>query len=225
MDGSGDPPKTDQEKRYEVFLEERKSLLATAKEAAAEYAKAIMALSGGALALSITFMEKLAPTPAAGTLWILIAAWSMFASSLLVVVTSFLLAQFAFFRQVTLSQAFLLAPSEAKMPAPVNAFAKWIQSLTILALVLFFLGLLFTIVFAGINLYAPKSPSPTCPSPCASQQSSPDPEKKGVRSGYEKDARTKGTPPQSSVQAAPPGSPAEDHVLPATPASATAHTR
>ena len=66
---------TPEQQKYDVFLEERKNLLATAKEATTQYVKAIMMLSAGALALSITFVKEMAPNPDPDTFPLIIAGW------------------------------------------------------------------------------------------------------------------------------------------------------
>lgn len=50
-----------QKSKYDVYLEERKLLIDAEREGARTLDKAILTLAAGALALSITFLEKVVP--------------------------------------------------------------------------------------------------------------------------------------------------------------------
>src|ERR1700741_5492620 len=82
-----DPPNLEYEyrkQRYETYTKERDALRKDSLEGSGRYDRAILALAGGALALPITFLEKISPHPAAWTFFILAAAWiSLIASVLL----------------------------------------------------------------------------------------------------------------------------------------------
>lgn len=73
---------------YDSYAKERERLNSASLEAGGRYDRIVITLGGGALALSLTFIEKIAPSPCLGTIWILIVAWS----SLLVCVVLQLLA-------------------------------------------------------------------------------------------------------------------------------------
>jgi hypothetical protein len=62
----------------------------------AAYDKTLIALSGGALAISVAFLKDVAPHPAASTIWILRASWLFLVGSLLSILTSMLTSQRAF---------------------------------------------------------------------------------------------------------------------------------
>lgn len=143
---------------YEVFLAERKNLLDTAKEAASKYAKAIITLSSGALLLSLNFMKDLAPEPKVETFFYLIGSWIAFSSSLLMVVISFLLATFAFNKQVTISEKFLLHSPEGEnnTKPDSNPYNFWIKTLNIASLIAFIFGLYYVVLFSINNL--PQTP-------------------------------------------------------------------
>ena len=49
--------------RYETYIKDRDALRSDSLEVSGRYDKAILALAGGALALSVTFLEKIAPHP------------------------------------------------------------------------------------------------------------------------------------------------------------------
>jgi len=64
-------------------------------EASEAYDKAVMTLSGGALAVSITFIHDIAPSPRSETLCFLAAAWSCFGLSISSILISKLTSQWA----------------------------------------------------------------------------------------------------------------------------------
>src|SRR5436190_18857803 len=61
--------------RYETYLKDRDALRNDSLEVSGRYDKAVLALAGGALALSVTFLEKIAPHPRPWTFTFLILAW------------------------------------------------------------------------------------------------------------------------------------------------------
>ena len=69
----------------EVYLQERSTLINLEQKNAEQHDKAVLAISMGGLALSITFLKEIAPHPLPESLvWVKIA-WSMFVASLLAV--------------------------------------------------------------------------------------------------------------------------------------------
>lgn len=161
----------DERDRWSAFIDERKTLFQTAKEASDQYSKAILTLAGGSLALSITFIEKVAPSPTRGSLWFLGFAWASYAFSMLVTTTSFLLAQFAYMRQIDISQAALLDQTGQSVE-PTNPYVPWMKRLDLSGLILFALGLALTLTFATINLGSRANVS-AASKPAAAPQSSP----------------------------------------------------
>ena len=69
--------------RYETYTKERDALRRDSLEVSGRYDKAILALAGGSLALSLTFLEKIAPHPHPWTFILLAAAWVSLITSVL----------------------------------------------------------------------------------------------------------------------------------------------
>jgi len=86
-----------EEKERQEYTEERKLLINAELESAKSFDKAILTLSAGAIGLSITFIQQLAPTLQAEKL--LCVAWSGFILALLSTLSSFLLSQSALRKQ------------------------------------------------------------------------------------------------------------------------------
>ncbi len=82
------------------YLEERDTLIEGERNASESFDKAMLTLSGGVFALSITFVKEIAPQPI-GTGWLL-SAWIGFAISLLATLISFLSSQEAWRMQRTI---------------------------------------------------------------------------------------------------------------------------
>lgn len=61
--------------RYESYTKERDALREDARQSGERYDKAVLSLAGGALALSVTFLEKIAPHPFAWSYALLAIAW------------------------------------------------------------------------------------------------------------------------------------------------------
>ena len=61
--------------RYEAYIKEREGLQSATLEISGRYDKSILFLAGGGLALSLTFIEKIAPHPQPWSFFVLFAAW------------------------------------------------------------------------------------------------------------------------------------------------------
>jgi hypothetical protein len=69
--------------RYDGYVRDRQAYLKESQEVSDRYDKAILTMSGGSLALSLTFIEKIAPSPLAWSLWFLFVAWLLLILSVL----------------------------------------------------------------------------------------------------------------------------------------------
>ena len=161
----------DARERWNAFMEERKTLFQTAKEASDQYSKAILTLAGGSLALSITFIKEIAPSPSERSVVFLGLAWIAYAMSMLGTTTSFLLGEFAYMRQIDLSQAALLETGTPTVTT--NRYVPWMKALDIAGLLLFAAGLALTLLFATMNLNARAKISSSQAQPWPTQTTTP----------------------------------------------------
>jgi hypothetical protein len=83
------------EQTDESLADYRKLLEQAYDKQSEAYDKTVIALSGGALGISMTFLHEIVPSPLGGTLWLLGAAWSAFAFSILAILVSILTGQWA----------------------------------------------------------------------------------------------------------------------------------
>jgi hypothetical protein len=130
------------------YLEERKLLIQAEREASQSFDKAMITLSAGALALSITFIRQLAPTPRDHVF--LYVAWIGFILALITILTSFLASQSALRKQRDVigeryQDKFTDGPSD-------GFFARLTNCLNWSSIVLFALGVASLTLFAVKNL-------------------------------------------------------------------------
>jgi hypothetical protein len=172
-------------KAYELYLADRTRLATAKAEAAKSYDQTILTFSAGAVALSITFLEKLIQRPA--VTWLLYVAWSLFGIAILATLYSLLASQRACTDEICdLDKQFrdlarITDAEENNPPAATelhafgktltwlrsfaalfsprsNAFGKLVRVLNRLAGVFFFFGIVFFAIFAKEN-WATMKPS------------------------------------------------------------------
>jgi hypothetical protein len=131
----------------QTYLDERKLLVDAEREAARSFDKAMLTLSAGAFALSITFVREIAPSPGCGCF--LFVAWFMFGLAILSTLISFLVSQRAMRRQRDiLENAYRTASS---VDGQENTPATVTKHLNFLSIVLFGIGLIMMVIFAIQN--------------------------------------------------------------------------
>lgn len=128
-------------KDYRAFL------MAAAQKESAAYDKAVMTLSGGALGISITFIHDIAPTPKAGTIWLLGIAWCSLALSIAAILISKLTSQWALRKAIKQVDAGTIGQQR-----PGAAFSAWTASLNVGAGMAFLLGVIFLASFTVTNV-------------------------------------------------------------------------
>ncbi len=127
--------------------EYRKDLIERGRKANESYDKAVMTLSAGALAVSLTFIHDIAQHPIQSSIRFLVIAWSLLVFSLIAIFISLLTSQFAFRTSVTQVDKGVIHESRAG-----GTFALATLWLNVASAVLFTLGLVFLVVFALMNI-------------------------------------------------------------------------
>lgn len=140
--------------KYKVYLEERKSLVDAEREGSRLFDKAILTLAAGAFGLSLTFIRQIVPNIISGTMFMLICAWVGFCISLLSTLISFLTSQFACSKQREILEAeyFDNYSGYDKKAIFKNKTAIWTKRLNILSIFTFIIGVIFLAIFSIINL-------------------------------------------------------------------------
>ncbi|MDP3297162.1 MAG: hypothetical protein Q8N09_06150 [Thermodesulfovibrionia bacterium] len=142
----------DKQEAYKIYLEERKLLIEAERETAQQFDKAILTLAAGALALSITFIQQIAPNPKSESIYYLIGAWISFCLSMLLTLISFLTSQKACRRQRDLLDEEISQSNKKCSNTKDNKAAFWTNLLNYFSIGFFILGVALLIVFSAINL-------------------------------------------------------------------------
>jgi len=131
----------------ETYLKMRDLYDKAELEVSGRYDQWILTLSGGALALSITFIEKIAPHPDIDTLFWLKVSWSCLILSLLTALISLVTSQSA----IRENRKEIDSAKEAKENHP-RRFSSITNGLNWGSLILFIWGTIFLCVFSFKNL-------------------------------------------------------------------------
>ena len=138
-----------------AYLNEREFLLNAQIDQTRSLDKAILTLSGGALALSLTFVTDIIPEPRNFLILILSFSWFFLIVSLLLTLVSFLTSQIALLRQVAILDV-MYSKSNSRIldkPRETNRFARVTYWLNVIALVSFVLGVVALTIFVGLGLW------------------------------------------------------------------------
>jgi hypothetical protein len=114
--------------------------------------KYILTLAGGTFGLSLVFIEKIAPNPEEGTVWLLATAWVIFGLSILSTLISFLLSQAACSRQREILDVWYKKNGKLSKEEEKNLFATWTKRLNWTSMGLFISGVAFLTAFSVLNL-------------------------------------------------------------------------
>lgn len=140
----------------DTYFRERTTLIEMEQKSADQHDKAVLNLSTGALGLSLTFIDKIAPDPAASTLWLVGAAWISFIVCIFVMLLSFLTSQSACRRQRDLLDG---EYSNGYPPDDVNKWSTGTHYLNFVAYACFVFGVIFLSCFSWANLKLEKQVS------------------------------------------------------------------
>jgi hypothetical protein len=144
--------------KYQVYLEERKSLVDAEREQSRLFDKAILTLAGGAFGLSLTFIKEIISSNKPVQIYWLILAWICFCSSMLSTLISFLTSQSACSTQRDILEATYLgnhAEQDGKSER-MNSAAIWTKRLNVFSILTFIVGAVFLSIFSIVNLLACK---------------------------------------------------------------------
>lgn len=139
--------------KYKVYLEERKSLVDAEREGSRLFDRAILTLAAGAFGISLAFIRQIVPNIKSGTLFLLICAWAGFSLSILSTLISFLTSQSACSRQRDILEAEYFNSDDKRPENKMkNIPAIWTKRLNIISVVSFLAGVILLAIFSSINL-------------------------------------------------------------------------
>lgn len=125
----------------------REWLVQTGYRVSETYDKSVMTLSGGALAISLTFIHEIVTTPKPGTVKFLAVGWTLLTLSVVAILSSMLTSQWALnkaIEQVDKKKIFDERPGKG---------SAWITAgLNIVALITFILGVAALAYFSIVNI-------------------------------------------------------------------------
>lgn len=135
---------------YQSYLSYRENYDKAELEMSGRYDRWIITLSAGALALSITFIKEIAPSPVPCSVLVLVVAWAFLVLSLLSALISLLTSQRAI-RDMREDYDASYKSGEER-PAPKMKFAKLTNWLNWSSAVLFICGVVALCVFSVENI-------------------------------------------------------------------------
>ncbi len=145
--------------RYDSFVHERDALRNCSLEVSGRYDKWILGIAGGALALSVTFIEKIANNPNIPSLIILGISWLLLISSVALEMYALATSQTAINEEIEQLEKdyenYLLSLNEGssyQLQREENVYSKRTRSFNTWSLRTLVLGILLICIFALINL-------------------------------------------------------------------------
>ena len=135
----------------ELFKRHQAQTWADLQSSSDEYDKAVLALSGGGLGLSLAFIKDVVPLSHAISLAVLLCSWICFAVAMLLVVISYQLSRLAQTLHLEHLQRYYLA---GKKEFPSNKFNSWLSWCNAGSGFFLILAVILTIAFAWQNISA-----------------------------------------------------------------------
>jgi hypothetical protein len=144
---------------FESLTKERSRFIEGRAEQSKTYDQTILTFSAGAIGLSITFVEKIAPNPFAP--WLLYGSWTCFGLAVLSVVVSFVVSQMAFDNEITYVDASWAAVVGQTDPPEkrANRYTEHTDKLNLVSGGMFVCGIVFFVLFGVCNWPAKKEAS------------------------------------------------------------------
>lgn len=141
------------EKKYEVYYQERNLLIRAELEQARSFDKYILTLAGGTFGLSLLLIKHLVPSFEKGTIGILIAVWITFSMSILATLISFLYSQKACSKQREILKIwYMKKEDELTEEDTKNNYAGLTHRLNWISMFFFIVGVVLLVIFSAINL-------------------------------------------------------------------------
>jgi hypothetical protein len=149
------------EDRHEAYLARRNSLNDFAFKTSERYDQWVLTLSGGALAISLTFLEKIAPEPARCTLILLGLSWLAYIGAVLVGFSAIHCSRHALYRELEIGDEVYAQfrktstqeePEGDQLPEQENRVTKTLNHLNTASVACVVAGTLFMCFFALVNI-------------------------------------------------------------------------
>jgi hypothetical protein len=173
-----------------------------ALELGGRYEKMLSLIAGGALAVSITFIEKIAPSPVEGSRWVALIAWLLLGGAnvaTLIAISASHRAQQKKIENLDTEILQKLNPTDPKyqgVDTNSNPFIQSVQRANTVSIYSAVLGLICLILFVFLNFPAPKKYEQKQPIPAATTAAAPEsrPSDKLLRADEKPDISTSAAP-------------------------------
>ena len=142
----------DENEHTKLLMEERESYNRMDIESSGRLDRWLLTLSGGALAVSLTFVRDIAPHPVRCTVWVLVIGWFLLVLSIVMALSSHLTSLKAI-RSERDRLDDVLGKKKALDPDTQESKAgKWTGHLNVLSTVALAVGIVLICIFAALNL-------------------------------------------------------------------------
>ena len=166
-DGDSDAYTAYQNKRYDAYILRRNSLNDLAFKTSERYDQWVLTLSGGALALSLTFLEKIAPDAGSTSVWALALSWFAYILAVLCGFWAIFVSRQAIYREIEIGEAvyanFVKTGAEDNpvgeplVPEPENQYTKRLECLNRFSCGCLVAGTILMCLFAITHISGGKS--------------------------------------------------------------------
>jgi hypothetical protein len=147
------------DKVYESYIKEREHLFDAALNISERFEKWLLTLAGGGLALSITFLEKIAPHPSSNTAFLILFSWISLVISMVCGLFALWTSQNAVMRQIEISdlsyKGFLESSDVERSKSEnnlTNNYSIATKCLTIFSMFSVIIGIIFLCAFSYGNM-------------------------------------------------------------------------
>lgn len=139
-----------------IYSEYRKVLLDRQQSNSERYDGALLSLSTGALGISLAFIKDIVPLDELSLKWLLILSWVLFASTVVLVLASYVTSQLGISRQLGDAEKYYLESNDRYLNR-CNPYRWCTEVFNLLAGICFIVALSATIVFVSVNLSEAKN--------------------------------------------------------------------
>ena len=149
VDNSPQQSKSDSQLRQELYANARAELLERQFSNSEAYDKAILTLSSGFLALSLTFIKDIVPHAQLWHAWLLYTSWGALATAIISTVASFRVSNGAIEAQLERAHQYYIERAEDAFKT--TTIAKVVERLNIFSGLAFVVGVVLTTLFVMSN--------------------------------------------------------------------------
>lgn len=204
-EGSSDADaRTSEKHRNELYTAHQNEIWKRQVSNADNLDKTILASSTASLAFSLAFLKDFVPINEASWAALLYGSWFVFGSASVVTILSFTLSQWSLEKTLAQAKRYYLENDESAFNES-NFYEKLNRYSSYLSTILFVAGLVFTVLFASINLerYDPMRNKTIAGTPGLKLQPAPGTEKRGAPSPGLQPTKPTTNPPASPTPATP----------------------